>query len=282
LDYGELGRLHGVVWAGLTDSNGGYTAQVQTGLRYVAMAYKPGFLPRFYNNKATYFHANVIHVTGDTSGINFDLLPLLPTGNSLSGDVQDTSGVGVPSHVLLFRHSPAGYVPVRYQMTDSAGNYDFRNIIAGGTFIIKAYPIDGFAPAWYSASGCGVRNWHNADTVHVSGAVSAINICVMPAPEGGFSTITGQINTPGQLPGSKRAVTMASSPVDGVSVFAISTVSNAVLAVDVTAPDGSFSLENLPAGSYTLEVDKEGYSSSSGTPSVTVTNRIIIKIPAPS
>ena len=270
LDYDELGRLYGVVWAGITDSNGEYSAHVLTGLHYVAMAYKPGYLPRFWDDKASYFHATVFQVVSDTSGFDFHLLPLLPTNNSLSGDVQDTSGIGVPAHVLLFRHTPAGFVPVRYQMTDSLGNFNFRNVISGGVFILKAYPIGGYSPAWYSASACGVRNWHNADTIHDVGAVTGVNICVMPAPEGGFSTISGLINAPSQTPGVKKNAPMTTSPLGDVTVYALSADSGQVLAVDVSAPDGSFELDNVPAGAYTLDVDREGYSMSGGSPSVTV------------
>ncbi|MBI1806058.1 MAG: carboxypeptidase regulatory-like domain-containing protein [Ignavibacteria bacterium] len=255
IDLPEIGRLHGVVWIGRTDSSGNYSAHVVAGLRYIALAFKPGFVPKFYDNKHTPLEADRLFLTRDTSGINFSLVPNPLAVNTLSGAVTDSNGTGIPSHVILLRRTILGRLPVRFRMTDSVGNYTFYHL-TNGTFYVKAIPVEAYAPAWYSAAGCGVANWHNADSIQVTGDVSGINICVVPAPHGGFARIAGEIS---HNPGNLAQV----SPAEGVTVYAISNTTNQVVGYDVSESDGSYSIENLPAGTYNIVVDKEGYGSSS-------------------
>jgi hypothetical protein len=230
--------------------------------KYLAFAFKPGYIPKFWDNKYCPFDADPIWVTGDTSGINFPLVHLPLTNNSLAGTVTDSTGLGIPSHVLLIRLTELGPRLVRYRMTDSLGNYQFNNLVAGN-FLVRAVPVDEYAPAWYSASMCGVEGWRHADTVRVAGTVSGINICVTPAPAVGFSVISGQISSGSNV--------FAASGVEEVAVYAVSNTTGAVAGYDVTDGDGSYSIENLPPGSYHLVADREGYAPSSA-PAVTVDN----------
>ncbi|MBI3364596.1 MAG: carboxypeptidase regulatory-like domain-containing protein [Ignavibacteriae bacterium] len=270
----ELGLLRGVVWAGLTDVDGHYTASLLSGQRYIAAAFKPGYWPQFFNDKRTPFDADRIFLMQDTSGIDFHLANNPEGINNLAGSVTDTSGLGVQSHVVLLRKTALGLLPVRFQMTDSLGNYEFHYLL-DGIYLVKAVPIFGYAPAWYSAAECGVRNWHNADTIHVGlhvlGQDNVVdkNICVVPAFVGGFARIAGQINEGTGSKTVKSSVPLAVAPIGGVTVYAISTTTSTVTGSDVTENDGTFSIGNLPAGSYTIVVDKEGYTPIS-SPTVTV------------
>ncbi len=261
-DLGDLGRFEGVVWAGLTDSSGNYSATLLTGFHYVALAFKPGYELQFYDRKFTPFDADRIALSQDTTGIDFSLSVNPLAANSLSGSVVDSLGDGIPSHVVLFRRTVAGLIPVRYRMTDSTGGFTFGQLVAG-VFMIKAYPLIGYAPAWYSASGCGVRSWHNADTIHVSGIVTGTSVCVQPAPEGGFGMISGQITLVTVPSAGKTPAVSTALPAGGVTVYAISAATNSVVSTDVTEQDGNYSLGNLPPGSYSVVADKEGCNGSS-------------------
>ncbi len=270
----ELGLLHGVVWFGLTDENGQYTAHLLSDHRYIALAFKPGYWPQFFNGKRTPFDADRIALTQDTSGIDFHLANNPEGINSLAGNVMDSSGLGVPSHVVLLRKTPLGLLPVRFQMTDSLGNYEFHFLL-DGIYLVKALPVFGYAPAWHSLAECGVRDWHDADTIsiglHILGPDNVVdkNICVDPSSQGGFARIAGQISEGAGSTTWKIASPVAAAPVGGVTVYAISTTTSSVAGSDVTEDDGTYSIGNLSAGSYTIVVDKEGYSASSA-PIVTV------------
>lgn len=256
-----FGRLHGVVWAGLTDENGNYEAHVLSNQPHIALAFKPGFVPEFYNNKISPFDADRLDFDGNTGGVNFDLVENPLAVNSVSGTVADSGGNGVPSHVLLVRMLPHGALLVRYQATDSVGNFEFQHVVAG-RFLVKAIPVDGFAPAWYAETACGVRNWHNADVIDVNSNVAGLDVCVRASRCDGFGRIAGMIH-PGGLG------VMSLSTEGGATVYAVSNETNEVAGYDVTESDGSYSIENLLPGSYTIVVDKEGYMAGT-SPTVTL------------
>ena len=256
-----LGNLCGVVWFGKTDVDGNYTAHLAKGVKYIALAFKPGYVPQFYNNKLTPFDADCLRFESDSSGIDFNLIVNPVAVNSIYGSVIDSSGTGIPSNVILYRKTILGRVPVRFAVTDSVGSFAFHSLVSG-VFYVKAFPIDVYAPAWYSSQDCGVRNWRFADTIRVIGDVNNIDVCVGTVPRIGFSRIAGNINRNGRN-------LYAVAPEQGVAVYAVSTATNQVMGYDVTEDDGTYSLENLPEGSYSIVLDKEGLAAAN-TPVVTV------------
>jgi hypothetical protein len=256
----EIGELRGVVWIARTDSLGNYTAHVLGNNRYIAVALKSGYRFRFYDNKKNPFDADRIVVTHDTGGINFELTPGTIATGSFSGMVVDSSGDGIPSHVVLVRLTPLGPVATRYRMTDSLGGYIFKDVVPG-KFFVQAIPVDGFAPAWYKNGVCGTVNWHNADTLSIHDSLmTPVDICVNPAPRNGFARIAGQIGSSSNL--------AVLSPLGGAGVYAISTTTHQVVGYDITESDGSYSIENIVPGTYDIQVDKDGYTPTA-TPTVT-------------
>ena len=267
IELSELGFLHGVVELGRTDSLGNYHTSTLGGLPLIAVAFKPGFIPRFYDNKPTPFDADRLLFVHDTGGIDFQLLRNPLSANSLSGMVRDSSGAGIPSSVILVRKTPHDLFPVRFRMTDSVGNYTFYHLPAG-IYLVKAVPVTNFAPAWHNVFHCGVRDWHNADTVQVGSDVTGIDVCVAPSAGSGFARITGDINK-SSGPSLNKSLKSASTSAAGVSVYAVSPESQSIVSSDITENDGTFALENLPAGSYQIVIDKEGFSAAN-TPGYTV------------
>ncbi|MBI5020666.1 MAG: carboxypeptidase regulatory-like domain-containing protein [Ignavibacteriales bacterium] len=261
VDVAGLGRLFGVVWMGKTDANGIFNAHLIKGLKYIALAFKPGYVPEFYDNKYIPFTADRLRFTSDTSGIDFKLLSNPIAINTLNGSVVDSSGTGIPSNVILYRKTVLGRIPVRFTMTDSLGNFEFNKLV-NGIFYIKAYPVDAYSPAWYSSLDCGVRNWRFADTINVSGNVTGIEVCVKPVPRLGFARIAGNVRGP-------RGNLMAETIEQAVTVYAVSTATNQIVGYDISEDDGSYSIENLPAGTYSIVIDKEGFTGAS-EPLITV------------
>jgi hypothetical protein len=251
----DLGHLPGVVWAGRTDSSGNYAGAVIEGLRYVALAYKPGYALRFFDGKRSPFDADRIYVTGDTSGINFALPLRSVSSDSIAGTVVDSTGAGIASHVILIRLTVNGLLITHYRATDSLGNFIFHHVDPG-KFLLRAIPVDGYHPAWYSASQCGVENYHHADTLTLSGSMTGLQVCVSPNSDSGFTTIAGMLHGP-----QSYFSTRAATSIPGVAVYAVSSTSGQIVAYDIVESDGSFAIENLPPDTYTLVGDKEGYTS---------------------
>lgn len=254
-----LGHARGVLWKGLTDSLGNYTAHVPSGYSYIAVASKFGYLPEYFDNKTNPMDADIIHVTGDTSGIDFSLEPNPVFQNSVSGMVKDSAGNGVVSRVVLFalHNSLPGPWPSntgRVVHTDSLGNYLFDHVRSGRYFVL-AIPFSGYLPSFYKENACGISHWSNADTVEVSGDVTGIDVCVAGINSGGLARLSGRVRT------------SAGANLQGAYVIALNTQIG-VVGYGVTDEAGAYAIDATPDGQTTLRAVKEGFNLSEA--SVTV------------
>ena len=244
------GRMYGVVWHGITDENGNYNAGVPAGRTYIVFARKGGYYPEFYNDKQSMHDADKLRLNNDTSGINFSLAVNPNVQNSIAGMVKDSSGVGILAHVVLVKFREGRWRSLRHISTDSMGNYSFANVWTGN-YLVRAFPVVGFAPAWYDAGNCGTSDWHSADTVLISGNVTGIDICVVVAGGNGFAHINGTVRD------NMNAIK------NGVVVLAVSNSDNSIVGFDVTEKDGAYEMDNLLPGSYHISIDCEGYAQES-------------------
>jgi hypothetical protein len=250
-----VGYTLGVIWRGYTDSLGNYSAQVIADRNYIAMASKFGYLPEYFDNKPNPMLADIIHVTGDTSGIDFSLSVNPAFQNSIRGMVRDSFGVGVPSRVVLLplRNTPGITTAARFGHTDSLGNY-FIDHVFTGRYFVRAIPFSGYAPAFYKEGAYGVEHWEDADTVLISGNVTGINIGVVQINSIGATRLSGMIRT------------SAAAPLAGVLVVARS--GEQVVGCALTNTEGAYTMEALPAGLISISADRDGYLGAGTTASI--------------
>ena len=245
-----LGECLGVVWIGKTDASGHYKASVAGGNSYYAMATAPGYVPQFYNKKTNPLDADPIVVQASVTGIDFALDQIAPAVNSISGSVRDAGGKGVRSGIVLFPlpllHS--GMLG-RYGVTDSIGEYAISGI-AAGDYLVLAVPFDGYAPTFYKEGVFGVIGWQNADTVSINGAVSAVNIGVVPIHIKGIAHLSGRI------------VSKAGIPLSSVRVACFDHAGD-VVGCALTDDQGNYALEMVPAGAVNVVADLPDFSSAS-------------------
>ncbi len=250
IDMDDLGFVRGVAWMGQTDSMGNYQATVVSGRPYIVEASKKFYQVQFFDMKNSPSEADILTLSGDTTGIDFNLNLIPVINNSVAGMVKDSAGLGVQSRVVLFplRPQPAS-LSVRFTNTDSSGAYLFSHV-RSGKYIALAIPYDNFAPAFYKAGAFGVIRWKDADTITVGGTVTGIDIGVVPVSTNGVVTVHG------------RLMTGNSVAVEGANVFLIDG-QGGVAGYGMSDPTGGFSISMVSAGSYTLVADKMGYTSSS-------------------
>ncbi len=260
----DLGVLRGVVWKGWTGIDGKYTAALPAGRSYIALAVKRMYLPQFYDHKRCILDATVIRIpvtTTDTRGFDFNLKlrPILV--NSISGVVQDSNGVRVPSHILVIPVPGQGPGPIiRFGNTDLSGAYTIR-FIPTGMYKVLAIPHARYAPAFYKAGAYGVIRWQNADTVLVNGPVTGIDVGVVPVHCGGVAVIAGRVLSVG-------------APVEGAVVLATDAAGQ-VVGYGMTDDNGSYGIDGIPVGDLTLSVHREGYESAAAMlPVATVDFRV--------
>jgi hypothetical protein len=248
-----IGYARGVIWRGWTDSLGHYRARVVSGRSYIAMASMMGYLPEFFDNKSNPAEADIIVVSGDTSGIDFSLSldPLYQ--NSISGMVRDSLGTGVPSRVILFpiQHHPTPNTGhIRFGHTDSLGVYAIANVRTGNYFVL-ALPYSNYAPAFYKANVCGVHHWMDADSVLISGNITGIDICVR------------EITSPGMARLGGRVQSQSGIGIPGVSLIAAD-AQGSVVGVGITDNTGNYTIDALPSGQVALYAGREGYNTAQG------------------
>lgn len=250
----DIGCVRGVAWSGTTDSSGAFDAMVFTGRSYIAMAARPGYVPQFFDHKNTPAEATIIRVGGDTSGFDFNLNPVRPPQMyTISGVVRDSSGVMVPSRIIVFPLRSNAPRPARFAFTDSLGAYAVGHLLAGRYFVL-AVPFCQYAPAFYKAGAFGVIRWKDADTVTVAGNVSGINVGVVRIHSGGVATLSGRVTSGGQGLG-------------GVNVVALDAGGTAV-GYGMTDGTGSYVIDALPGGTLSLTADLVGYDGAAASISV--------------
>jgi len=252
MELDGVGHTRGVVWRGWTDSLGNYRARVASGRSYIALASKQGYLPEYFDNKTNPLEADIIHISGDTSGIDFSL-SLNPTlQNSISGIVRDSLGTRVPSRVVLLpvRHGPMPNV-VRFGHTDSLGQYTINGVRTGNYFVL-AVPFSNYAPAFYKEGEYGVMRWSEADTVAANGNVTGIDIGVVPIRSNGIARLSGQVRS------------AAGGALAGVSIIATS-AEGLVEGVGVSDARGLYTIDAVRPGLIGVMADRERYMSGETT-----------------
>ena len=245
------------------DSLGNYSLQIPTG-SYIAFAEAPGYGTEFYSGQYDLLSASTLVLQKDSAGISF-ALPKTPSValGTIEGSVVDSAlDAGVPSRIIATRDhwtsvdkfgEPQSYVVD----TDSLGNFTIGNLLPGSYFVF-AVPLGSFAPAFYSTDTITTR-WKMATKVVIDGnTVNGIDIYVheIPTSVAGFAGISGTLSLT-----SGTASTLA-----GAFIFAIK--NNVVSGFAFTDAAGNYNINGLTPGTYSLSVDRPGYTevtSSTGT-----------------
>jgi hypothetical protein len=243
------------VYGAKVDSLGKYSLRIPQG-SYIAFAKARGYATEFYLNQSDLLSANLLVLQHDSAGINFTLasFPKVSLG-AITGSVLDSAqGIGVPSRIIAYRDrwtSTDIFNCFRSYVvdTDSLGAFTVDSLLPGSYFVF-AVPLGNYSPAFYSTDTASTK-WKKAAKVIISGnTVNGINIYVhkIPSSTNGYSSISGNIRF-----SSGSASTMA-----GALVYANQ---NAVVSgYAITNEKGNYSIEGLAPGTYTVTVDKLGYT----------------------
>jgi hypothetical protein len=236
-----------------TDMNGNFTIALITGNSYIVSCSAEGFLSQYYNGKSNVLDANKILLKRDTTGIDFKLNAVPAAKAVVSGIVADSLKSPVTAKVILYTMSPATNLVdkgTRSVSTNEKGEFKFEKV-PNGKYYLQVVPLKDFVPAYYKQSDCGVREARLADVITVANDVNVSNltVCVKKAKVSGGGKISGFIKN------------YYGEPVGGVIVIAESS-SGEDLSFDISDTDGSYEIQNLGVGVYSVYSDKVGYSNS--------------------
>ena len=242
------------VYSAKVDSLGKYMLHIPQG-SYIAFVKARGYATEFYLEQSDLLSANLLVLGQDSAGINFTLAPLPPVVlGTITGSVLDsTQGIGVPSRIIVSRDrwtSKDSYNCFRSYVvdTDSLGAFSVDSLLPGSYFVF-AVPLGNYSPAFYSTDTASTR-WKKATRVIISGnSVDGIDIYVhtIPSSATGYSSISGAVR-----------LSSGSAPMAGALVYANR---NAVVSgYAITNEKGNYNIYGLAPGTYTVTVDKLGYT----------------------
>jgi len=197
---------------------------------YTLSVVLPGYATYWYGGTNASNAAEFTVANGQTRTVN---VSLLANNGSVSGTVTSTGGGGAVASAEVYLYPDAtSWSSIASATTNSAGQYSLpASVYAGRTYYLRVYSPDGTLAAgertFTAVSGPQTQNFALARTGRITG------------------TLTDRI---------------AGGAVSGVSVYAYST--DGTYAQGVTRDDGSYSLESLRPGSYTVRFGtySSGYS----------------------
>jgi hypothetical protein len=240
------------------DSLGNYSLKIPQG-SYIALARAPGYAAEFYKEHADLLSADIMKLSADSSNINFTLAPLPPVAlSTMSGSVMDTvKNIGVRARILAFRdgwNMRDGFKMAKayFTDTDSTGAYSFTELLPG-SYIVMAVPVGNYVPAYYTGGVQTAGQWNKVSKVVVDSgkSISGIDIVVkeISATKGGFTWITGTVKVKGKAFGLAGALVFAHDANGEPAGYGVSDNS------------GNYAILGLAPGSYSVSVDKPGYTS---------------------
>ncbi len=235
-----------------TDSLGNYSFSLIGNKSYVVFAkpFDAAYYPEYWDNKRTFLEADKILLNENKSSINFvmDIKPVY--ANGVEGSVRHfASMTGVPAHVTAFKLSSGRFKVHKSIRSDSLGVYALQNL-EPGKYILHAVPRRPYLPGYYKEGGIA-WSWRQADTITVTetSIVPNININLRSRTDTGFAVANGKI------------LTSSDADVSGGIVYAIDASDNVINYV-ISESDGSFVMNEIPAGTFNFVVDKVDYNSS--------------------
>lgn len=242
-----------------TDDAGNYVVDGLPSGTYFAYAIARGYEGQWYLSAASRMEATAIVVTAPEikEAIDFALAKIVNKEGSTAGTVLDDS-TGLPIEGAVVQAMPLTFARPKQVVTGADGTYEITGLRTG-IYVVVCWAT-GYKGEFYDDA----RRWRDATPIQVTdGEVTAGIDFGLSSREQGIYMISGIIaGTQGE-------------PVEGALVVAED--EDQVVATSVSSADGSYELDDIPAGSYKLTASVAGYtdgyysgSSAETTGSVTV------------
>ncbi len=257
----------------ITDQFGEYSIKLPEA-EYIALATAIGrnsmsgkYFPQYYQLAKGIQDATIIELNQNLSGIDFALDKIPAYDNYITGKVVNADDVELPGVIVSayciepeerndkFRfHSQSA-------VTDEHGNFKMQNLIPGTYVLYAAIRDKVHMPGFYVEGNIVSPSWKEATEIAVeeSGSFGPYKL-TLPL----FEKVYGEGRIRGVVRERKGSVKIDSDEVQnkttlqGTSVYIFDEAGKPVRSTTTNA-DGSFELDMLPLGTYTVILDKVGF-----------------------
>ncbi|MFA7327654.1 MAG: carboxypeptidase regulatory-like domain-containing protein [Candidatus Kapaibacterium sp.] len=250
-----------------TDEKGNYSIKLPDTYTYYANANSimnsTQYKLQWYEGADSYYEADIIYLDSDKGNINFKLETAEATQGYMSGTVADKEGNVVQSTVIaLHKADKSDYKVVT--KTDEKGNFSFGNM-KYGDYVVLSLPVENsYIPGYYVEDDYTTLKWKSATLVNVGDFAPTPEVNIIHAASNkdrakGIARIKGHVRriAKGIVPGGNDDGSDEEA-ISGGLVYLTNDAGD-VVSYFVSDVDGSFELEGLEPGTYTLGIDKFGF-----------------------
>lgn len=269
-----------------TNQSGNYQIMLRDDFTYVARAYafdstnssnpNLAFNTIYWNQKTTPTEADEITLTGNMSNVNFAMTTPTSNDNSISGTLADEDGTAIENAYVIAYMVETGpndkdmLYYGRTTETNSDGEFEIENLLPG-QYVLLAFPMDrSYYPGFYKVNETAVLSWLEATQIEMAATseVTGINIELklsqMCGGNGRFRGFVRGRRGPNTMKMGDSPLSQDEEAIVGARVYVMDQDGN-VVKHSTSETDGEFLVENLPVGTYTVVVDKIGFSTHEST-----------------
>lgn len=234
-----------------TDANGQYAVSLRAGTYKVWFDWNRDVAPEWYQDRDSQAEADSVTVTaGQTTTVDADVA----AAGVITGVVTDGStGLPVPTTVLVRVYDQSGGLVKEYGATDLSGNYRVGGLGTGDYKVLFRDPSDFYDDEYYDDKS----DRNQADPVSVTAGITTPNVNATLTPFVSLGTITGTI--------MERSWPMVLSPLDSgdnVRMYFYDAGSGALVYNYPFWGDGSTTahVTHVPSGTYKILFVEDAYA----------------------
>ena len=243
-----------------TDSQGNYRLDYLSPGDYYVIVRKDGYT-EYYDDATNAEDATPVTVSGaqTTSGVDFVIPPQPAEGSQISGTVvDDSTGQPIEGAVVSLFPANSTQIDPTQQMystaTDAEGHYTIAGVPAG------SYAVGCWARGYVAEFYDNKTQPQEADVLDLDGTNSHSGIDFALAPAKMHEARFEPNSTVGKATVSGHVTGTDGQAIEGAYVYALDT-DGQVVASEITAADGRYSLVGLEPGDYYLLASRAPYSS---------------------
>ncbi|MEO5929358.1 MAG: carboxypeptidase-like regulatory domain-containing protein, partial [Candidatus Kapaibacterium sp.] len=247
-----------------TDSNGHYSILIDAPALYMVQAVplSGALLSQYYDHAATAAQATPFRAGGGAiHTLNFDLPANVVYNNTISGTLISKNN-NLLSGIITAYSITNGRIADAGQMGAPNGSFSFTNLTPG-TYVLFAAAYDSSSvPGYYRQNHKAERSWQDGTQLTVTATSMTTGIEIKLDEENGHhgaSHLRGSVSEGGGRAKRDDAGLQGTKPLAGALVYAVDDQST-VSGYAITNAAGTFQIDNLADGIYTVQVDKIGFT----------------------